>query len=155
MPLLRFTNPASLPVYAEWDFEVQPSLITLRMEDLRDAYAAYCENHRRYHSSIPKEWPRYAEYLQVSRLQAELDQACLNGRDVEINNSRCVWAYCSELMFEKQFVCVACPACGKEYLPSECAVKEWAYGKDLAASGGRRVVCPGGHTVYSRGEWVS
>jgi hypothetical protein len=155
MPLLRFTNPVGLPVYEDWSFEIQPSRITLHAEDLRDVYAAYCENHRQYYNDIPKEWPRYTEFLRVSQLHAKLEQACREGRDVEMADVDYVWSFCSGLMFDMRFVRVGCPACGQEYSPAECSVEEWWFGEGLAAAGGRRLFCPAGHTVYSCGEWVS
>lgn len=155
MPLLRFVNPTDIPVYRDWDFQVLPARIALWAEDLRDVYAAYCENHRRYYSNIPKDWPRNTEYARVCQLLERLDRACQEGRDVELADADYVWSFCKGLMFNKRFVYVGCPACSRDYPPEDCAVKEWAFGEDLAASGGRRLVCPAGHTLYSCGEWVS
>ena len=43
----------------------------------------------------------------------------------------------------------------KVFGPEVCRVLEWAFGEELAAEGGRRVVCPADHTLYSCMDWVS
>ncbi len=122
---------------------------------MRDVYAAYVENHHRYFSRIPKHWGRYKEYLRVSEILTLLTLAASEGTDVELDGRDYVWSFCSGLMFDRCFVSALCPACGREFGPMECSVAEWAYGEDLSAEGGRRVICPSGHTLYSCGEWDS
>jgi hypothetical protein len=152
---LRFTNPADVPAYSDWDFQVFGADIALRAEDMRDVYAAYLEDHRRYHSNIPKHWGRYAEAQRVAELHAMLVETCQAGRDVILDGHDYVWSFSSCLMFERQFVSVRCPECHREFGPEECMVLEWSFGGGLAASGGRRVVCPSDHTLYSCMEWNS
>ncbi len=155
MTLLRFTNPTDIPAYRGWDFQVLAADIALRAEDMRDVYAAYIETHRRYHSRIPTHWERYAEAQRVAVLHAMLEEACEAGRDVTLDEHDYVWALCSDLMFDKRFVWIRCPECHIEFGPDECQVLSWAFGGGLAAEGGRRVVCPKHHTLYSCGEWNS
>ena len=82
MALLRFTNPTNIPAYGGWDFPVFGADIALRAEDMRDVYAAYLGNHRRYHSNIPKHWGRYAEAQRVAELHAMLAEASMAVRPV-------------------------------------------------------------------------
>lgn len=154
--LLRFINPTDIPAYGDWDFKVYGAVITLRAEDVRDVYATYLENHRRYHSGISKDSGRYAEAQRVTELHALLAQACALGKDVVLDVGHdCIWSFSSGLMFDRRFVTLGCPECRREYSPEECSVLEWSYGGGLAAEGGRRVVCPAYHTLYSCMEWVS
>ncbi len=155
MPVLTFINPIDIGAYRGWDFEVLPSKITLRMEEMRDIYAGYVECWQEMVSRMSKETGRYKEYVRVSELRKLLDKALLEGTDMELNGHDYVWSFCSNLMFEQRFVSAFCPACNHEYVSAECKVEEWAYGSGLAAYGGRRVICPFGHTLYSCGEWNS
>ncbi|OWK35782.1 hypothetical protein FRUB_08345 [Fimbriiglobus ruber] len=155
MALLRFTNPTDIPAYSGWEFKVYAAEIALRAEDMRDAYAAYMENHRRRFSNIPKDWGRYAEAQRVAELLAMMNEACEVDKDVMLDGRDYVWSFSSGLMFEKRFVSVTCPECHRELSPEECRVLVWSYGGGLAAEGGRRVVCLAGHTLYSCGEWNS
>jgi hypothetical protein len=54
VPQLRYTNPTDIPAYGDWDFRIYGAEIAVRAVDMWDVYAAYLENHRRYHSNIPK-----------------------------------------------------------------------------------------------------
>jgi hypothetical protein len=155
MALLRFTNPTDIPAYGDWDFEVRAADIVLRAEDVQKVYAAYLENHRRFHSNIPKQWQRYVEAQRVAELHAFLKDACEANRDVELDGHDYIWSFSSELMFNRRFVSITCPNCDKVFRPDDCRVLEWSFGQDLAASGGRRVACPANHTLYSCGEWNS
>ena len=153
--LVRFTNPTDIPAYRGWDFEVVGAGITLRAEDLRDVFATYLANHRRYFSNIPKHWGRYDEAQRVTELYAMLTEVCDANRDITLDGNMYVWSFSSELMFGGQFVSVSCPECGREYTPEECRVVAWSFGGGLAAEGGRRVACPADHTQYSCMEWNS
>jgi hypothetical protein len=155
MSVLRFTNPIDIPAYRDWDFPVFAAVITLHAEVMRDVYAEYLENHRRYHFQIPKNSGRYQEAERVTQLHRMLVEACESGHDVTLDGHDYVWSFASDLMFQRRFISVACPECDKTYVPSECEVLDWSYGEDLAASGGRRVVCLAGHTLYSCTEWDS
>jgi hypothetical protein len=153
--LLRFTNPTDVPAYAAWDFEVFGAEIALRAEDVREVYAAYLENHRRHFSNIPKHWGRYVEAQRVAELFAMLAEACAAGQDLTLDGEDYVWSFCSDLMFDRQFVSIQCPECCREFGPEACRVLVWSFGGGLAAEGGRRVVCPNDHTLYSCLEWNS
>lgn len=72
-----------------------------------------------------------------------------------LEESDYAWSFASGLLFDRKFVAVTCPECEAVFGPEACQVLEWSYGEDLAAHGGRRVVCPAGHTLYSCGEWIS
>ena len=154
MALLRFTNPTDIPAYGDCDFVVFGAESHCA-EDMRDVYAKYLENHRRYHSNIPKHWGRHSEAERVAELHSMLVEACEAGREVSFNGRDYVWAFANHLMFEKRFVSVWCPECGSEYGPEACQVIEWSFGRELWAHGGRRVVCPASHTMYSCMEWNS
>lgn len=163
MPILYFT---SLPAPAEftiWDFEVLESRITFHLEDVRDAYAGYLECHRD-HVALPEGWPRRQAYLYIARLCRLLSDRLAQGgdlnADVEIEHADSyVGGHCSDLMFDRRFVCATCPACGQSYGPAECSVKAWLWTEDEErgvegdAAAGRRVVCPAGHTLYSDTQW--
>lgn len=155
MPLLQYINPIDIEAYREWDFEVQPSKITLQMEELRDIYAGYVTSWQETVSRMSKETGRYKEFVRVSELHQLLNKALSEGADLELDGHDYVWSFSSGLMFEKRFVSASCPACSRDYLAAECRVEEWAYGSGLAAHGGRRVLCPSGHTLYGCGEWMT
>jgi hypothetical protein len=67
-----------------------------------------------------------------------------------------IWAQAGDLIFPGRFRQVHCPACGRDYKPSEGKVEEWAVEEDeeQAAEGGRRFLCPRGHTLYGIWEWM-
>jgi hypothetical protein len=153
--LLRFINPTDLPVYRDWNFEIFAAEIAIRAEDMRKVYAGYLEYHRQYHSDVLKHWPRYAEAKRVAELHATLVEAIQAGQDVILDRHDYVHVFARDLMFERRFVAVRCPVCGVELGPEACRVLKWSFGRDLAASGGRRVVCPHDHTLYSCMEWNS
>ncbi|HBJ85755.1 MAG: hypothetical protein Q8M07_25400 [Prosthecobacter sp.] len=155
MPFLIFTNPTDIGAYSGWDFEVLPARITLRLEDMRDIYSSYVESWRDYVSRMSKESGRHKEYVRVSELARVLTHALEQGSDIELDGHDYVWSFCSELMFDLHFVTIVCPSCNRQYGSAECSVEKWAYGSGLAAEGGRRVICPSGHTLYSCGEWCS
>jgi hypothetical protein len=50
---------------------------------------------------------------------------------------------------------VHCPNCARDYARDELEVLDWSYGRPLAARGGQRWVCPGGHTVSAHLRWFS
>ncbi len=66
-----------------------------------------------------------------------------------------IWIYGRSLIFSSQFDAVYCPACVTEYLPSQGNIGDWGCGGGLAAIGGRRLLCPCGHTLYAATEWNS
>jgi hypothetical protein len=153
MPILRFTNPSDLPAYEGWNFKVLPAEICLKAEDMRDIFTKYLERHRKIYSGHAKELPVYAEAERIGQHHQKLVAACANGTDIVLDDY--VWAFCSELMFERRFVSVFCPACNTLCTPDVCIVIEWTFGEDLSAEGGRRVTCPAGHTLYACMEWNS
>lgn len=155
VPSLRFKNPVDLPCYGGYDFRVEPSIITLRAKDIRDVYARYLKDHQKYYSRIPKHWPRYQEAIDVAAMHRDLTEACKLGLDIESESSDYLYAFACELMFDRRFVGVECPQCERSFSPKECSVKKWEIGEDLFASGGRRVICPRGHTLYACAEWNS
>jgi hypothetical protein len=153
--LLRFVNPTDIPAYRGWNFQVFGAAIALRAGDVRDVYAAYLETHRRRFRDVSKHSPRYAEAQRVAELHGLLVQACDDGRDMALDGHDYIWSFVCDLMFDRRFVSAGCPACGAEFGPESCRVLKWSFGGGLAAEGGRRVVCPAGHTLYSCGEWDS
>jgi hypothetical protein len=69
--LLRFTNPTDIPAYGGWDFPVFAAEFALRVQDMRDVFAAYLDNHRLFHSNIPNHWGRYAEAKRVAGFEVD------------------------------------------------------------------------------------
>jgi hypothetical protein len=61
----------------------------------------------------------------------------------------------AELIYKRQFEYARCPACKIDYPPKEGQIMEWLSGEGLAAAGGKRFVCPRGHTLYARMDWLS
>lgn len=61
----------------------------------------------------------------------------------------------SSLIFSKRFVWVTCPVCGATCSPESTQVIEFHEGEALAAYGGRRLLCPQGHLIFTLGEWTS
>lgn len=155
MALIRFTNPVDIPAYSSWEFDVLAAEIVLQAKDLCGIYSAYLTNHQRYHSRIPQHWPRYREAIRVAELLAMLRAAIEREQEVVLDGRDYLWSFASALMFDGKFVSAECPACQKTFDPHQCKVLSWSFGSDLAAEGGRRVVCPAGHTLYACGEWNS
>jgi hypothetical protein len=155
MSLIHFTNPTDIPAYRDSGLTVQPALITLRTADMLDTYDRYLERHRRYYSAIPKKWPRYKEAERIAQLREELAQAQLEGRSITLDADDHIWSMSIEWMLGLRFVSAQCPACDRTYGPEECEVQGWDAGEGLAACGGRSVLCPGGHVLYSITEWNS
>ncbi|WP_143549103.1 hypothetical protein [Rhodopirellula bahusiensis] len=153
--LLRFTNPNDIPIYGDWDFKVYPARITLRSSDMLAVYRQYIENHHKYHSTIPKEWPRYTEFQRVSELAERLQAACDTETDIDFESADYLWSFSSGLMFDRKFVSVYCPECDRDFAADQCKVVDWSYGSGLAAHGGQRVECPQEHTLYSCMQWNS
>jgi hypothetical protein len=62
---------------------------------------------------------------------------------------------CAPLLFEKRFQSATCPMCKITYTPEQVKVQAFQHGRDLAAHGGRGLLCPAGHGLYILVEWVS
>jgi hypothetical protein len=155
MANLRFPNPSDLACYGDYDFHVESSIITVRAADLRDIYAQYLDNHRKFHARISEKTGRFKEAVKVTELHGLLSSACDEGRDLDLQTSEYIWSFVSGLMFDRRFVNIFCPPCGREFDPQDCHTAGWAYGSGLAAHGGKRVLCPCGHTLYSCMQWNS
>ncbi len=149
MPLIHFTNPVEIPAYRDSGLEVLPAEFTLRPADVVDVLDRYLERHRRYHSAIPKQWPRYKEAARVRELRELLTEATDMDRAIAAEDGPLIWALCIDLMFDLRFEAVRCPTCSAAYGRTECRVGTWVN----AGSGGRSVLCPNGHVLYTISEW--
>lgn len=156
--LLRFTHPSEISICPGRDFLVIGADIVVRAENMRDQYAAHLKNTTLNRGDRRQHTDRYRRFNRVSELHAHLTKACEEEKDVTLDGRDGYefgsW-FASDLIFMKQFVAVKCPACAREFLPESCQVISWAFGESLFAEGGRRLVCPMGHTLYSRFEWNS
>lgn len=157
MSSLRFTNPDDIPAYEGWDFKVQPAVITLRTQDVVPIWTHYLEQHDKYHSKIPKDWPRNQEAQRVRAIRKKHSLAIEGKQDLtaDPDEARLLWAFVAGLMFGLKFESASCPECQAQYPPGECRVVEWQFGGGLCAEGGHRVTCPVGQTLYSCMEWNS
>lgn len=153
---MRWTVPASLPCYAGWDFHIDPGTFDLPAEPVAAALRAYIDQRRIYYARFPKSGIGYRSHLgdiaALDWLLGEAERSDLILWDREQDH---VWHLASELVYTGQWSRAWCPACQAEHRPGSGRVEKWAYGSGLAAEGGRRYVCPTGHTLYAIMEWNS
>jgi hypothetical protein len=88
-------------------------------------------------------------------LRDALASALAEERTIALEDRELLWAMSRELMFGLGFISVHCPVCARTFLPEECQVRGWNTGSGLVACGGRSVLCPSGHVLYSMTEWNS
>ena len=162
---LRFTSTAQPAGPGTGGHEVLPAAIALPLAEALRRLELFRDSQLR-HSAPPPEPAqgmeallavgRHRGYLAWSQAVAELQGALARGEDVECTGSAAALRWCGYLVLDKQFIRAVCPACGRAYRPEECAVREWSVVADARAGfGGRRLVCPAGHTLFLRETWVA
>ncbi len=168
MLVVRFTHPVGVPEVEAFGLPVQPTPVTLSAETVRALYGAYMDQLRsKWHAdpsqrgaqdeeppatlleSITASFRHVNNYFQdefqrVARIVAEIDRASGGQGELELDDNVHLWWACSQLVFEKEFVLLGCPACGQDYSPSQCEVQEWS--NDWLF--GHRVICPASHNLY-------
>ena len=156
--VVRWTVPADLPCYADWDFRISPGTFDLFMDLILDRLRAEVEDHRRFYRNIPKQWGRYRSYIDSMAAIAWLENASRRSETVIVWDDGLedsIWAHAGSWIYSRRFEKVRCPACNAEYGPESGVVTEWRFGGGLAAHGGHRYICPAGHTLYAIMEWCS
>jgi hypothetical protein len=158
MNLLKYTMPASLPCYGDWDFRVYPGTFLFHMDAMIRTFReriASVSNFVYLWSSKSGAYREHFDSIKVLRwLEAH------NGQPSEIvewdgSVRDLFWSMSAPLVYAGEYRSVSCPACGVAYTSDKMTKIEWTFGEDLAAEGGHRLACPNGHTVYSIMEWNS
>jgi hypothetical protein len=158
MTVLKYTVPAQKPCYDDWEFRIHPGTFLLHVAPLMSTFQEAVAHHQQYHSRATKDSGRYKEHTDMLALVTWLDRQVASGVEViEWDSAQrdLVWCYASGLIYSRQFASFSCPTCDMEYSPSDGTIAKWAFGQDLAAEGGRRFICPRGHTLYALMEWNS
>jgi len=86
------------------------------------------------------------EFERDSQIRAALDRACGGEAGVELGDNVHLWWFCSQVVLDKGFAHIGCPACGQDYPPSQCGVQQWSTAQGEVF--GRRVSCPADHNLY-------
>jgi hypothetical protein len=66
-----------------------------------------------------------------------------------------IWWLVNSLVFDGAWDSVFCPECQNSWTFSDCAIEDWSVGEDLAAEGGRLLMCPRHHLLCRSREWNS
>lgn len=151
--------PQQLPCYAEWDFRMHPGIFALYVDRL---CAEVERNIRRDPARGIWGLLLYSLFPSSNRGRRILVtlQKALRGdpedRDAAAKEHQStIWWLAREVIYSGDFSYYECPACERRFPPDQGSVQDWSFGEGLAAQGGRRLECPGGHTVYAIMDWVS
>jgi hypothetical protein len=164
MILIKFQTPTDIPAHQDRDFNVYSAEIVILAKNMLDLCATYLKGYRRDHQryliKISKRVPRYTEAQKVAKLQTLLKKVIRNGRDVTHNELDALWWCASPLIIEKRFISAHCPECDMAFTTEECEVRNWAFDPigdptEFNGHGGRRVLCPAGHTLYATATWIT
>ena len=60
----------------------------------------------------------------------------------------------SDIVLGERFRSVYCPSCARDYAREELDIREWTCQWPDTARGGKRWVCPSGHTVAAHFTWI-
>ena len=158
MSLLKYTMPANLPCYTDWDFPVYPGTFLFFMDAMIDTFRRRIEHGAKFVHMWSSKSGIYKEHFDCIDVLRWLESR--NTPDDEIvewDNSveDLFWSMSQPLVYGGQYQAVSCPTCNASYTSDKMQKIEWAFGEDLAAEGGHRLACPYGHTVYSIMEWNS
>jgi len=158
MSLLKYTMPANLPCYADWDFPVYPGTFLFFMDDMIETFRRRISHGSKYvHMWSSKSGIHKEHFDCIDVLQWLESRKAPNEEIVEWDDSvRDLFRSMSQpLVYGGQYQTVSCPPCNSSYTPDQMQKLAWAFGEDLAAVGGHRLTCPKGHTLYSIMEWNS
>ncbi len=158
MAFLKYTMPSNLPCYTDWDFPMFPGTFLFSMTDIIAVFQKHIEKDSKYAHNWSKDSGIYKEYLDCQDVLKWLQVNNCNGNKiVEWDDSvrDLYWSMSQPLVYGGNYLDVHCPACSKSYKPEHMTQHIWVFGEGLVASGGRRLACPNGHTVYSIMEWNS
>jgi hypothetical protein len=148
LPNIMFTVTAEDAAAYAGLFSVCPSMVTLRADDLLPALDWYLERDGAR--------PQRRAYQRMQALREQLSAVVrAGGGDVAFVTDDDIRQLEHVLMLSGQFRSVHCPTCARDYARDELELLDWSYGRPLAARGGQRWVCPGGHTVCAHVRWFS
>jgi hypothetical protein len=146
--------PDDLPCYQEWDFKVWPGEFALFKEALISELIRLIKEDRRHYIAMwifGAGWLR--EYKTHIRLRKLLDNADAESLENLEDYRLTVWSIAEPLIYSQEFRHFMCPPCNRTFAPGDGHVEEWTSGEDLGEFGGRRFLCPSGHTLYAITEW--
>jgi hypothetical protein len=154
--LVRWTVPAELPCYTGWDFRIHPGTFDLPAAPVIAGIRAFVAERRQYFARNRINGSGYRSYLEHIAGLDWLEDA-LRRSDLVVWDwpEDLVWHLVSELVYSGEWARAYCPTCRAEHRPGAGQVVEWSFGSGLAAEGGRRYLCPAGHTLYAIMDWNS
>ncbi|WDI41262.1 hypothetical protein [Bremerella sp. P1] len=158
MKVLRYTMPADLPCYTDWDFRVYPGRFDFLLDAMRQAFHRRIENDSKYAHMWSSKSGIHKEYRDCKAVLDWLDRmASTDAEVIEYDGSvrDLFWSMSHSLVYGGQYRQVYCPPCDRTFQHRHMMKMPWTFGEDLAAEGGHRLDCPKKHAVYSIMEWNS
>jgi hypothetical protein len=150
------------PRYEGWTAPQAPGEFRFPARDMLNLYRKLVQTRLTHIHLESRRNGIYREHVDAVRTLAWLEELWLKQYPIESDDLipwpdilQDLWASCRGLVLEKRFVSVTCPACNRTYGPDEVKVLAWSQGEELAASGGKGVLCPQGHGLYVIVEWDS
>ncbi len=150
--------PSDLPCYSGWDFKMYPGTFLFLMPALIKAFRTRVDRDSKFAHMWRKKDGIYIDYIDSIEVLKWLESSNSGDRSIidwDDSVRDLFWSMSQSLVYGGKFKEVACPGCDKSYTPRETSKLKWEYGRDLAAHGGHRLVCPKEHTLYSIMEWNS
>lgn len=106
---------------------------------------------------------RQQEHLRLTAVVAEVEDVLHQGADLEItavmyrHGQTLREAYSGGTIFVRGFEWAECHDCDdRRYSPAECEVLDWSIvAGPRCGFGGKWLICPSGHVIFSRQTWVS
>ena len=127
----------------------------LNMKLLIDIYASEIEFNKKICPTLPDDAPRHKEFREITKLSNELKDCVAKNLDKEFNHAEYIDVFCTPILLDRKFETVYCSICNAEYKNNEVMVENWSFGEELFASGGRQIMCPKNHMLFSMMEWNS
>ena len=136
-------------------FEVLPAVLTLRVEeDLLPALQSFVT---RWGDFIAKRGmgPR-TKYQRMLALRDRLTDTIRagGGADLSFITEEDLRELDRDIVLGERFHSTRCPACQRDYTREELEVRQWACWWWETSRGGKRWMCPGGHTLLAHFTWI-
>jgi hypothetical protein len=148
-----FTMPEGLPCSSDWDFTVCPGTFALLLEPLQQHIQWFIARDRRAWLALLVFTQVRREHRELIRLRSWLQKLRGSQGSYELDSrfQLIAWSRAGELIYSRRFAFSRCPACQRDYPPTEGIIAEWS--RNGGIYGGRRFICPQGHTLYATTEW--
>jgi hypothetical protein len=152
--VVRYTVPSFLPCYGDWDFRIHPGTFDFLLAPLLAQLQGFVAEQRQSYRRYRKKGDGYRSYIEHIAAVDWLKEVARSQSVILWDSSQedVIWWPAGPLVYGGQFAQVVCPACALVFSPQDGRIQEWHYGSGLAASWGRRYVCPVGHTLFAIGD---